>query len=153
MSVTESAFVTVPFTNAITPGKKAFDVDINQVSISEERRKAVDFSTGYYDVAQAVSDCYLVANEPSFNHSGVAARPGGRQQRFGRFGALRKLLHDAIPQCQRPSRGGPRMFETRRQRKQGRCGIAGGIGQRAKTLRGGQCVAPGQQQERLAKAR
>ncbi len=47
-------WVTVPFNNAITPGKKAFDVDINQVSISEERRKAVDFSTGYYDVAQAV---------------------------------------------------------------------------------------------------
>ena len=51
---TDVTWVTVPFTNAITPGKKAFDVDINQVSISEERRKAVDFSTGYYDVAQAV---------------------------------------------------------------------------------------------------
>jgi len=47
-------WVVVPFTNAITPGKKNFDVDINQVSISEERRKAVDFSSGYYDVAQAV---------------------------------------------------------------------------------------------------
>jgi len=51
---TDVQWVTVPFNNAITPGKKAFDVDINQVSISEERRKAVDFSTGYYDVAQAV---------------------------------------------------------------------------------------------------
>ena len=47
-------WVVVPFTNAITPGKKTFDVDINQVSISEDRRKAVDFSSGYYDVAQAV---------------------------------------------------------------------------------------------------
>ncbi len=47
-------WVVVPFTNAITPGKKNFDFDINQVSISDERRKAVDFSSGYYDVAQAV---------------------------------------------------------------------------------------------------
>ena len=53
-SATDVQWVVVPFTNAITPGKKTFDFDINQVSISEERRKAVDFSSGYYDVAQAV---------------------------------------------------------------------------------------------------
>lgn len=47
-------WTTVPFNNAITPGKKNFDIDLNQVSISEPRRKAVDFSTGYYDVTQAV---------------------------------------------------------------------------------------------------
>ena len=48
------SWITVPFTNAYTPGEKKFDVDINQVSITDERRQAVDFSTGYYDVAQAV---------------------------------------------------------------------------------------------------
>ena len=53
-AATDVQWVVVPFTNAITPGKKTFDFDINQVSISEERRKAVDFSSGYYDVAQAV---------------------------------------------------------------------------------------------------
>lgn len=47
-------WVVVPFTNAYAPGKKAFDVDINQVSITEARKKAVDFSSGYYDVAQTV---------------------------------------------------------------------------------------------------
>jgi polar amino acid transport system substrate-binding protein len=50
----EVAWVVVPFTNAYAPGPKKFDVDINQVSITEERRQAVDFSTGYYDVAQTV---------------------------------------------------------------------------------------------------
>ncbi|WP_114251401.1 ABC transporter substrate-binding protein [Streptomyces sp. Go-475] len=45
---------TVPFNKAFAPGEKTFDFDINQVSISEERRKAVDFSSGYYDVRQAV---------------------------------------------------------------------------------------------------
>ncbi|MEU6320276.1 ABC transporter substrate-binding protein [Streptomyces sp. NPDC047009] len=45
---------TVPFNKAFAPGVKTFDFDINQVSISEERKKAVDFSSGYYDVRQAV---------------------------------------------------------------------------------------------------
>ncbi|HEX8767138.1 MAG TPA: ABC transporter substrate-binding protein, partial [Jatrophihabitans sp.] len=50
----EVKWVTASFNSVVTPGRKNFDVDINQVSISEERRKAVDFSTGYYDVAQSV---------------------------------------------------------------------------------------------------
>ncbi|MGW1600564.1 ABC transporter substrate-binding protein [Streptomyces eurythermus] len=44
----------VPFNKAFAPGVKSFDFDINQVSISDERKKAVDFSSGYYDVRQAV---------------------------------------------------------------------------------------------------
>ena len=50
----EVSWITVPFTTAYAPGDKKFDVDVNQVSISEARRKAVDFSSGYYDVAQTV---------------------------------------------------------------------------------------------------
>lgn len=50
----EVQWIVVPFTNAYAPGDKKFDVDINQVSITEPRRKAVDFSTGYYDLAQTV---------------------------------------------------------------------------------------------------
>jgi polar amino acid transport system substrate-binding protein len=45
----------VPFNKAFAPGVKTFDFDINQVSISTERKKAVDFSSGYYDVRQAVT--------------------------------------------------------------------------------------------------
>lgn len=44
----------VPFNKAFAPGEKTFDFDINQVSISTERKQAVDFSSGYYDVRQAV---------------------------------------------------------------------------------------------------
>ncbi|MFF1546790.1 ABC transporter substrate-binding protein [Streptomyces sp. NPDC058291] len=44
----------VPFNKAFAPGAKTFDFDVNQVSISDERKKAVDFSSGYYDVRQAV---------------------------------------------------------------------------------------------------
>ncbi|GAA1595500.1 ABC transporter substrate-binding protein [Kribbella sancticallisti] len=50
----EVAWQTVQFNTAFAPGPKKFDLDVNQVSISEDRRKAVDFSTGYYDVRQTV---------------------------------------------------------------------------------------------------
>ncbi|CAN3984338.1 ABC transporter substrate-binding protein [Kitasatospora purpeofusca] len=48
------SWVVAPFGRATAPGPKDFDFDINQVSISTERRQAVDFSSGYYDVRQAV---------------------------------------------------------------------------------------------------
>ncbi|OJF12376.1 ABC transporter substrate-binding protein [Couchioplanes caeruleus] len=44
----------VTFNNAIAPGPKAFDFDINQFSITPERKKAVDFSSPYYLVRQTV---------------------------------------------------------------------------------------------------
>ena len=47
-------WVRVPFNAAISPGPKQFDIDINQFTITQERRAAVDFSSPYYDVAQAV---------------------------------------------------------------------------------------------------
>jgi len=47
-------WVKAPFNTVIQPGKKSFDFDINEVSITPERKKAVDFSSGYYDVAQAL---------------------------------------------------------------------------------------------------
>lgn len=47
-------WVVVPFDNVFRPGPKPFDFDINQVSYTEERDQAVDFSDSYYDVQQAV---------------------------------------------------------------------------------------------------
>lgn len=44
----------VPFTAVTQPGDHQFDFDVNQVSITDERKNAVDFSSGYYDVKQAV---------------------------------------------------------------------------------------------------
>ena len=42
------------FDEAIAPGPKKFDVNIQQFTISADRKKAVDFSSGYYDLTQAV---------------------------------------------------------------------------------------------------
>ena len=50
----EVKWVTASFNSVIAPGPKKFDVDINQVSISPARKKAVDFSSGYYDVRQVI---------------------------------------------------------------------------------------------------
>ncbi len=47
-------WVVAPFNTVIAPGEKSFDIDLNQVSISDERKQAVDFSSGYYDVSQTV---------------------------------------------------------------------------------------------------
>jgi polar amino acid transport system substrate-binding protein len=50
----EVRWVYVPFNRAIAPGRKPFDFDVNQISISPERARAVTFSAPYYDVRQAV---------------------------------------------------------------------------------------------------
>jgi len=47
-------WIRTTFDGAIAPGPKKFDVNIQQFSITEDRKKAVDFSSGYYDLTQAV---------------------------------------------------------------------------------------------------
>lgn len=51
---TEVQWNTVKFDTAFAPGAKKFDFDVNQVSITPDRGKAVDFSNGYYTVKQAI---------------------------------------------------------------------------------------------------
>lgn len=50
----EVKWTRVAFNSAIAPGDKTFDFDINEFSITADRAKVVDFSTGYYDVKQAL---------------------------------------------------------------------------------------------------
>ncbi|MFC4012872.1 ABC transporter substrate-binding protein [Nonomuraea purpurea] len=50
----EVQWSTVKFDSAFAPGVKQFDFDVNQVSITPARAKAVDFSKGYYVVKQAL---------------------------------------------------------------------------------------------------
>lgn len=47
-------WIVVPFNSSYQPGAKDFDFDINQISISEDREQAVDFSEPYYSAAQAI---------------------------------------------------------------------------------------------------
>ena len=42
------------FNTVVAPGPKKFDFDVNEVSITPARMKAVDFSSGYYAVTQTL---------------------------------------------------------------------------------------------------
>ena len=47
-------WVVEPFNTSYAPGPKTFDFDINEISITPARAKAVDFSTPYYTNPQAI---------------------------------------------------------------------------------------------------
>jgi polar amino acid transport system substrate-binding protein len=53
-SKSEVKWTVVPFNSSYAPGPKDFDFDINQISITDARKKAVDFSRPYYTAPQAV---------------------------------------------------------------------------------------------------
>jgi polar amino acid transport system substrate-binding protein len=70
-------WVRVPFNAAIAPGPKTFDANLNEFSITEERRGAVDFSSPYYDVTQAA---VTIKSSPA---AGVTTLDGLRGLRLG----------------------------------------------------------------------
>lgn len=50
----EVVWTTTGFDEAIAPGEKEFDFNIQQYGITEDRDEVVDFSDGYYTVQQAI---------------------------------------------------------------------------------------------------
>jgi polar amino acid transport system substrate-binding protein len=48
------SWVVVPLNQSLRPGEKSFDFDINQILVTAERNRDVDFSDSYYDVNQAL---------------------------------------------------------------------------------------------------
>jgi polar amino acid transport system substrate-binding protein len=50
----EVKWVRTTFDGAVTPGEKNFDFNLQQFSITEERKAAVDFSPPYYTAPQAI---------------------------------------------------------------------------------------------------
>ena len=47
-------WVRVPFNAALAPGPKEFDASLSEFSVTDQRKAAVDFSSPYFDVTQAV---------------------------------------------------------------------------------------------------
>jgi polar amino acid transport system substrate-binding protein len=70
-------WVRVPFNAAIAPGPKTFDANLNEFSITDERKQAVDFSSPYYDVTQAI---VTIASSPA---AGVTTIDGLRNLKLG----------------------------------------------------------------------
>lgn len=54
VSASHVKWVTEPFDASYTPGAKKFDFDINEISYTADRAKAVTFSNSYYDVQQSI---------------------------------------------------------------------------------------------------
>lgn len=53
-ATTDVTWVRTTFDGAIAPGPKTFDFNLQQYSITDERKKVVDFSSAYYNTPQAV---------------------------------------------------------------------------------------------------
>ena len=70
-------WVRVPFNAAIAPGPKTFDANLSEFSITEDRKKAVDFSSPYFNVTQAF------VTVPSSPAAGVTTAAGLRGLRLG----------------------------------------------------------------------
>lgn len=70
-------WVRVPFNAALAPGPKSFDANLSQFSITDQRKAAVDFSSPYFDVTQAV---VTVRSSPA---AAVTSLAGLRTLRLG----------------------------------------------------------------------
>ncbi|MFF4324020.1 ABC transporter substrate-binding protein [Streptomyces sp. NPDC001568] len=70
-------WVIEPFAHSYAPGAKSFDFDINQISVTPERAKAVDFSTPYYTANQAI----LTVGDSKF--AGATSLEGLKDARIG----------------------------------------------------------------------
>jgi polar amino acid transport system substrate-binding protein len=96
-------WVVAPFNSVIAPTPKNFDFDINEVSITPQRTQAVDFSSGYYDVAQAVvalkSDKY--ANVKTI--AGLHGAKLGAQQGTTSFDAINNIIKPGVQPLEYPT--------------------------------------------------
>jgi polar amino acid transport system substrate-binding protein len=54
LKASDVKWVVEPFNASYAPGRKKFDFDVNQISITAARAKHVDFSKPYYTAAQAI---------------------------------------------------------------------------------------------------
>jgi polar amino acid transport system substrate-binding protein len=82
----------VPFNAAIQPGPRPFDFDINQFSITEERKQAVDFSSPYYTVSQAVITTAGSAAEGATSIADLKALKIGAQVATTSLDALEEVI-------------------------------------------------------------
>ena len=99
----EVKWVVVPFNTAFAPGKKKFDFDINQISYTPARAKAVSFSNSYYDVNQAI---VALKSEPIAKVTSI-----GQLKRYKLGAQLGTTSYEYIVKNIKPSQK-PSVFDT-----------------------------------------
>ncbi|MBO0812708.1 MAG: amino acid ABC transporter substrate-binding protein [Microlunatus sp.] len=90
-------WVEVPFNAAIAPGEKSFDVDINQVTITPQRRQNVDLSAPYYTGYQAV---ITIEGDKLAGITSLAELRGGKlgaQADSTSLAAIRDVIKPVVP--------------------------------------------------------
>ncbi|GIJ22756.1 ABC transporter substrate-binding protein [Micromonospora lutea] len=93
----------VPRDSAVAPGAKNFDFGIDQVSMTEERKQAVDFSAPYYLVRQSVV---------ALRSSKIAGSATLADLRDARLGAQADTAgHQAVTELVRPKTE-PRVYDS-----------------------------------------
>ncbi len=74
-SKSEVKWVVEPFDSSYAPGPKSFDFDINEISITKPRERAVDFSAPYYTNPQGI----IVSSSSKYAHvTSLAALRGAK---------------------------------------------------------------------------
>jgi polar amino acid transport system substrate-binding protein len=96
-------WVRTTFEEAIAPGPKDFDFNLQQFSISEDRAKNVDFSSPYYETTQAV---ITTEASPAAGATSIADLKG-----YLIGAAVGTTSFDAIEQVIQPTAGG-QVFNT-----------------------------------------
>ncbi|MDQ0574756.1 ABC transporter substrate-binding protein [Agromyces albus] len=85
-------WVRTTFDQAIAPGPKDFDFNLQQFSITDERKQAVDFSSPYYETTQVV---ITVDGSPAASASSIADLQGlliGAQTGTTSFDAIESII-------------------------------------------------------------
>lgn len=95
----EVKWAVTPFDKSFAPGPKDFDLFINQVSITPERAQNVDFSSGYYNVNQAI---VALADKPIASATTIADL---KSYKFGAAVGTTSLqaITDKIAPSEKPS--------------------------------------------------
>lgn len=102
-------WVAVTFDQIIAPGEKDFDFAINQVSITPERAANLDFSSSYYDTAQAV---VTLEGNPAAEAEGLADLAALR------IGAMVGTTSAEVAEASIAPSGGVQLFNDNDQVKQ-----------------------------------
>jgi len=85
------------FDEAIAPGPKDFDVNLQQFSISDERKQSVDFSSPYYETTQVV---VTTGASPAADATSIADLKGlliGAQTGTTSFTAIESVIQPTQP--------------------------------------------------------
>jgi polar amino acid transport system substrate-binding protein len=88
-------WVRTTFDEAIAPGPKDFDINLQQFSITDEREQAVDFSSPYYTTSQVV---VTTASSPAADAASIADLKDlllGAQTGTTSFAAIEQVIQPA----------------------------------------------------------